>query len=228
MLLWITFVTLSFAKKCESMKIGVVTKPSTEPTFSREMFTSNQGTKRTNMWEIFNPQQTQVWGTAFREEIIKETVSERSETSTSYKTSFSGSSEAVTVFEEFAMDRDGLPFVTAYWLGERWKNCAMSMRGTMSMTGTTIWNEFGENYIEDSSNTKISLWRTNLRLSKALAYHVLLCGDIVSCAGTFSVAQGSGRCCSCSCAEDCFAEGSCCLAMYEDVAHVHTALQNSR
>ena len=84
--------------------------------------------------------------------------------------------------------------------------------------------------MNESPKREILLWRSNLnfKLFDKLKYHTRLCGDTDSCAAPFSVEPKPYTCCSCSCDEDCFDEGSCCLAMYEDLNHMQTDQQYSR
>ena len=73
------------------------------------------------------------------------------------------------------------------------------------------------------------LWRSNRELFNKLQDHTHLCGDADTCgAAPFFVEPKPSSCCSCSCADYCFDEGSCCLAMYEDLTHMQNDQQNSR
>ena len=131
---------------------------------------------------------------------------------------------------ELARDWEG----TTYWSAGKW----ITHNYTVDLRVVTTWQYEGEESIEtidddervetESSKRKILLWTTNERLFNVLQYQTLLCGDPYSCATPFSAKDKPHTCCFCSCADDCYAEGSCCLAMYENITHMQTDQQNSR
>ena len=139
---------------------------------------------------------------------------------------------STTVIERAELARDWKG--TTYWSAGKW----ITHNYTVDLRVTTTWQYEGEESIEtidddqrietESPKRKILLWTTNERIFNVLQYQTLLCGDPSSCAAPFSAKNKPHTCCFCSCADDCYAEGSCCLAMYQNITHMQTDQQNSR
>ena len=88
--------------------------------------------------------------------------------------------------------------------------------------------DLDEDEMKENPKRDILLWRTNLKLFNTLSYQTMLCGDAESCDVPFSVQHKHSPCCSCSCAENCYQEGSCCLAMYGNITRMHDDQRRSR